>query len=353
MAKQRHSNIGYQLKKELRAMYCPGESKKAYIDETNRQGAAYKKELIEQGCSKQEAHRLSQDICTYREKIFSESTLQSYQKSVQVFEQFCKEQLGTKRISMLEAALHVQEFADWCSAKGYTAQTIHLRLSAVCKAMRLKLCDYEKPIRHAADTTRGTQTAKNDAYNEKRAEKALSVNRLIGVRRQELGKIKLSDISFLAPDWAEVYTVGKGGKHNTNLLFTVADVAKLKAYVDEAAAKGQTYLLTKEELQNDADLHSARAQRAKDVYTYVCADMKAHPERRDYYKDTIRRIFDRNGKRLTEDLDIPYRCRGQNRQKLLEMDKDATYDRVAVMFVSCTVTNHFRSNVTVTHYLSK
>ena len=70
-------------------------------------------------------------------------------------------------------------------------------------------------------------------------------------------------------------------------------------------------------------------------------------------ENEIFRIFAENGKTLHENLDIPYRCRGQNRKKLEKLGKPTVFDRVAVLYVSCTVTNHFRSDTTVQHYLVK
>ena len=353
MAKTRHPNINYQLKNELRNMFSPGESKKEAMAETNRLRAILKKELIMQGYSKKEAHRLSMDICTYRDKIYTDSTLYNYQKAADVFAQFCKETLGTKRISMEEAAQHVQDFVYWSMSKNHSHATTHTYLSGICKALRLKIDDYDKPKRITSEYTRGIKPAKNDSYNETRAKKALETNLLIGVRRSELGRLKISDIDFVSPDRAEIYTIGKGGKHNVNVLFTAEDVTKLKMYVDDAINKGQTYLLTKEEMHNDADLHHMRELRAKSVYEYVCSDMSAHPEHRDYYISEIQKSFQKAGKPLREDLSKDYVCVGKNRQRLITQGRSYSFDRVAVLIVSCWVTNHFRSNVTVTHYLAK
>lgn len=170
----RIQNIGFQLKQSLRAMAAFGESKKAYKEETSRLRTEYKNRLLSQGYSKKDAHKMAQSICTYRDKIFSQSTLSAYQKAVGVFEQFCQETLGTKRLTLEEAKNHVQEFVDWNISKDLTPQTVHLRLSAICKALKLNISDYEKPIRHYADATRSVKSAQNDAYNAVHAEKALA-----------------------------------------------------------------------------------------------------------------------------------------------------------------------------------
>lgn len=203
------------------------------------------------------------DICTYRDKIYTDSTLYRHQKSADVFGQFCKEKLGTKRISMEEAKLHVQDFVNWSKKKNHSPSTTKTYLAGVCKALQLNISDYDKPKCFTSEFTRGTKPAKNDAYNEVRAEKA------------------------------------------------------------------------------------------KAVYEHVCADMDAHPERRDYYISEIYKTFQKTGKVLREDLSKDYVCIGKNRQRLISQGRSYTFDRVAVMIVSCWVTNHFRSNVTVNNYIAK
>ena len=102
----RIQNIGFQLKQSLRAMAAFGESKKAYKEETSRLRTEYKNRLLSQGYSKKDAHKMAQSICTYRDKIFSQSTLSAYQKAAGVFEQFCQETLGTKRLTLEDAKNH-------------------------------------------------------------------------------------------------------------------------------------------------------------------------------------------------------------------------------------------------------
>ena len=346
-------NIGFQLKQCLRAMAAFGESKKAYKEETSRLRAEYKSKLIGQGYSKQEAHKMATSINTYQNKIFSQNTMTAYQKAAGVFEKFCQETLGTKRLTLEEASTHVQEFVDWNIQKGLTPQTIHLRLSAVCKALELNISDYQKPIRHYSDATRSVKSARNDTYNTVRAERALTANRIIGLRRSELSRLQCSDIRFISEERAEVYTIGKGGKHNVNIVSGKEKVSALKAMVQNAESQCNIYLLDKTDLNNDADLHYERAECAKDVYSSVLKDMKENPDRREYYKSQIQQIFKQNGKPLCENLDTPYRCRGQNREKLEQLGKPTVFDRVAVLYVSYTVTNHSRSDTTVQHYLIK
>ena len=344
--------ISLTLRRQLSAMYAPGESKQAHKEETRRLRAEYKKELVLQGYNKKEAHKMSLSICTYKDKIFCSNTLKSYFKAADSFQQFCAETLGTKRITLAEATTHVQEYVNWCIEKELTPHTIYSYLSGVCKAMHLNISDYQKPERHYADAIRGVHSAKNDTYNTKHAATALRANRIIGLRRNELCTLALKDIHFFE-DRVEVYTIGKGKKSNVNVITDQNEIAELKSMVREAKEKGQQFLLSKAETRNDADLHHERALKAISVYEKTLEDMEKHPERRAYYQSEIKRIFDENGKSLHENLGTPYRCRGANREKLIAMGKNTVFDRTAVLYVSCTVTNHFRSDTTVQHYLIK
>jgi len=344
--------ISVTLRRRLSAMYVPGESKQAHKEETRRLRAEYKKDLVLQGYTKKEAHKMSLSICTYKDKIFCSNTLKSYFKAVDSFQHFCAETLGTKRITLEEAATHVQEYVNWCIEKEMTPPTIKTYLSGVCKAMALNISDYQKPEIHYADAIRGVLPAKNDIYNATHAANALRANRIIGLRRNELCTLALRDIHFFE-DRVEVYTIGKGKKSNVNVITDPNEIAELKSMVKEAEEKGQTFLLSKSETRNDADLHHERALKAISVYEKTVEDMTKHPERRAYYQSEIKRIFDENGKTLYENLDNPYRCRGENKKKLISMGKNTVFDRTAVLYVSCTITNHFRCDTTVQHYLIK
>lgn len=346
-------NISIVLRRRLSAMYVPNESKQAHKDETRRLRAIYKKDLLQKGYNKKEAHQMSLSICTYEDKIFCSSTLKSYLKAVDSFAQFCKEVHGTKRISPEDAAKYVQDYVNWSIEKGYSPHTIYTHLSGICKALHLKISDYEKPQRHYTDAIRSIHPAKNDAYNTTRAAVALRANRIIGLRRSELCSLPLQNIHFLSNDRVEVHTIGKGKKHNINTISDPHEISVLREMVDAAQQKGQVFLLSKAETQNDADLHHARAQKAISVYQKVVADMKENPTHRAYYQAEIKRIFAENRKPLRENLNLPYRCRGKNREKLLEMGKNTIFNRTAVLYVSCTITNHFRSDTTVQHYLVK
>ena len=81
--------------------------------------------------------------------------------------------------------------------------------------------------------------------------------------------------------------------------------------------------------------------------------MREHPERREYYKQEVREAFHERGKVCHENMDNPYCVRGENRKRLIAEGREVTYDRVALLYVSTTVLNHTRSDVTAAHYVAK
>ncbi|MBE6007764.1 MAG: hypothetical protein E7235_01035 [Lachnospiraceae bacterium] len=352
MAK-RLPNIGKTLKNELSKKMAIGEKKKPYLESTVAERAKIKKNLMDKGYSKENAFNEAMKVNTYRDKIFSYSCYEGYEKAVEAFERFCEETLGTKRVSAEEAKTLVQAFVDWGVEKGHSPHTIHIRLCGICKALGLCISDYEKPSRHYAAAKRSVLPAKNDEYNSYRAYKALLLNSIIGLRRRELERLKVSDIVFVSPSYAEVHSVGKGGKKNVNIVSTEESVSVLKRFVDMAKANGQEYVLTSEDMDNDADLHSERSYCARMAYNRVHNEIKDNDERRNYYKNEIRKIFEKNNKVLRENLDNPYKCRGYNKELLLKNGKEVVFDRVALMYVSCAILNHYRSDTTVQHYLAK
>ena len=323
----KHRQISRVLKNELYSMSAFGESKAAYRSENQR----------------------------LEGKIFSKGTMDSYVKSVGVFERYCIEKFGTSRISMDTAKSEIQEFVYWCrDKKNFSPNTIHTHLAAVCKAFHEPMTNYDKPRRCYAENTRGTKGAIRDSFNEHRAAEALDLNATIGVRRSELGRLKCSDITIDEHgDIGLVRTIGKGGKPNINVLLDKKEVEKVQAYIDEARAAGRKYIFSKEQMKHDANLHQKRAERANYIYEYVKKDIENDPSARGRWQGLIKQVFHENGKVLKENLDRPYIPRGKGREKLISEGKPLSYDRTALMAASVFCLNHFRSDVSFQNYVFK
>ena len=357
MAKQK--SIGYQLKNNLKDMIAYGESKKEYMDETRKLRQQAKKELLKQGYSKEEATQEANKICTYKNKIFGKGTFETYNKAIDAFENFLEEAGPGKYVSIEEAKNYLQAFVDWGIEKRHSHDTIHVRLSGICKVLELNIADYDKPQRKYAAAKRGTKVTKNSERNKERAAEGLELNRAIGLSRSELANLTFSDIAFSTfhdpisgetVEYAMVHSIGKGGKENH---IVVNNVATLKTYIEKANIYGIDYLLSPKEMCHDANLHLMRAARAQEFYNMICTYMDTNPTYRDFFTKVIETTFQTKGKRLKEDLGTPYRLRGDGRKYAIKHNKPVDYDRVAVLMTSLFITCHWRSDTTVQHYLIK
>ena len=66
--------------------------------------------------------------------------------------------------------------------------------------------DYEHPIRHGV-----CLKVEPMKYNTKLGEKARDLGLLTGLRRRELGHLKVDDIKFIDCETVHIYSIGKGG----------------------------------------------------------------------------------------------------------------------------------------------
>ena len=350
--KQRTRQLSYALRANLEGMAAYGESKKMYKQKTQQLRRQRYKALINIGASKSDIYKELLHIDCAKDKIFSYSTMKNYIRFVRDFADFVYTQTGTSRVSIYESIPYIQLYINHLISKGDSPNTINLKLAAVCKATGQYVVDYTHPIRRYSDVTRSVKNAVRDKFNDKRAAAALELNRAIGLRRNELSRVSINDI-YIGEKCAYIYSKGKGGKNNITYISDPKKLDILYKYMSQAIVNGRETLLSKEQMNHDADLHHARAMCAIDEYKRVAEDMRINPERREFYKDYIRDIFKKYNKPLLEDLDKPYYLRGAGKKLCISKGKSYIYDRVAVLYVSLTILHHFRSDTTVQHYLIK
>ncbi|MDL2323966.1 hypothetical protein LJC61_02270 [Ruminococcaceae bacterium OttesenSCG-928-A16] len=140
-----------------------------------------------------------------------------------------------------------------------------------------------------------------------------------------------------------------------NIIKKQIEIDVIQGYMKQAQSERRDTLFTKEQFRNDCNLHSCRADRAKSYYNQIVEEMRAEPERREYYKEYINNALREKGRRTFTDkqFERDYRCRGYNKTLLEEKGTATQFDRVAVLMVSIDVTNHYRCDTTVQHYLTK
>ena len=342
----RKENIGFQMKRKLQSMDVSSKP-----DQRNKHADKIATRKA-RGIAKKEgkSHEEIRKIDFSKNKIYSFDSMKTYIREAEKYANWLAER-GMKKATMNQAKAHVQAYIDDLTSKGYAASTVHTALSACCKIFGTYHWEYDKPKVRVSEYKRGRSVVNNDQYNEKNHSEILQANRLIGVRKSELASIRRENVDFL-DDRVIIHTIGKGGKRNVQVFFDEKEREQIAKMCE--GKKPHEYLFNRREImKGDCDLHSERANRAKDVYRNVVRDMQENPERWEFYRNYIEEQFVMNGSNPPKDLDKPYICRGKFRQKLIAEGKPYVYDRLAVMFVSLTVLNHWRVDTSVQHYIGK
>lgn len=333
----RMKSIRYTMKTELHNMESYGRSKKQDQDRMRE--------------AKNTGKQIS-DNDTTKYHIYSQNTMKNYQHEVDRFANYLDEK-GMKKITMEEAEKEVQGYLDHLTNdKGLSAYSVHTACAALCKVFHTNMKDYDKEQRTISQLERGSKTYPNSLIENLEKDRIWCINRdYLGMRKNEIMNLRARDIREIG-DRVEIHYIGKGGKHNRQI-FTME---REKEYV-LSLKKGKEpdeRIFDKQEVKKSKNLHKARELRCKEVYKRINDDIRARgKEAEKDYVEIIKEVFKDAKKPLREDLDNPYIVRGANRERLLLEDREVEYNRVAALYVSVTVSQHFRSNTTVNHYISK
>lgn len=289
-----------------------------------------------------------------KDHIYSHNTMNTYQREVDRFADYLQEHEMNK-ITMEQAQEHVQEYLDYLyHEKGLTAQSIHTACAALSKTFHTTMWEYEKPQRSIADITRGTKTFGKAVDMEQRLEEQhiWKINRdYLGMRKNELINLKAGMIKE-KDGRVEIEYVGKGGKHNRQIFTQEHEKAFVLSL--KAGKSDNERIFNRQEVKNTLNLHKARELRCKNVYDRVVSDIeKRGATAEKEYVGEIQRVFKDANKTLRENPYMPYYTRGDNRQRLIEQERPLELNRIALLYVSCTVSQHFRSDTTANHYVGK
>ncbi len=251
------------------------------------------------------------------------------------------------KCSMTEAAGCVQEYLDYQSARGLSAYSVHTSCAALSKTFGTQMQDYSIPKRNLCDITRSRTPAVHDAINANNS--ALIANRTLGLRRNELKNLRVSNFTDTGSS-ITMTTKGKGGKINQTVFRFQEEVSAVRELI--ANKSPGDYVFDRQAFKSDTDFHQSRAEALQTKYARVMADMASRPEARAGYQAEIQAAFAARGKVCREDLNKPYICRGSHRAALKQKGVATTYDRTAALYCSIGA-GHFRSDVTIQHYLAK
>lgn len=296
--------------------------------------------------------------------IANHATVRQYRRQLVPFANWCKKN-GIKHLSdiqELDKNILLQQYADELNSTVSSANTIHARLAAPCRVLKVNMKNIKKPKRQVGLNRRSRRFKEDILINKQGDEeqKALGNARLVkfqecvGIRRAELASLTGKD--FVIDEsgyWCVCVRKGKGGKRQLQRIIP-DDTEFCKKYFNGTSEK----IFSKKEMTNHIDLHGIRAEQAQRAYRYYIDRMRENPMYRRQLQHELIKRFDSNvndekkRKRFIATLSqVSRRCRGDNADAARLIYGTDTLDTIAVMAVSVFHLSHWRADVTVSNYL--
>ena len=295
--------------------------------------------------------------------ITDNHTITVYKRDCKNFAAYCRSNAVKTPEQLEKCKMEVlQKYESSLENAGYKPATIHRYLSALCKALNVNMKELEKPCRTADMIVRGRNIEANmqgqKEITQERFKRLISFQKVVGLRRAELAKLRGRDLRTDESGYLCVYVCnGKGGKDQMQRILP-SDVALVKKIFSEV--KSDQKVFTSKEMNNKINLHGLRAEQARRAYSYYAEKLEREPN----YKYVCRKELalryktmhtaDRvTNQRFLKDImnDTPYVLRGKNREKAIAQEKPVTYNRLAMMLVSVFHLSHWRLDVTSVNYL--
>lgn len=321
-------------------------------------------------------------------QIQDKDTVRVYRRSINNFCGWVKNTYGINNSRQLKAAggavSIIQEYARKLEAEGKSASTIHTYLAPVCKGLGVHMGEIKKPRRSASDMTRSRDVLSNRQGKKEAMEKKnlrlVEFQKMAGIRRSELGRLKVSDFQKDESGYfCVVVNRGKGGKKQLQRILP-EDMPKMKVFLrsmlDTVSSsdlpRDKIALFTKEEMNNKIDLHRIRADHARDAYQHYLGRCRTKEGKTEVQRELVerwnachgeddkitvrgRRFYASSacGRRFIDEFahEGKYQLRGSNKSRCLEIGRPIAYDRTALLAVSVFHLSHWRNDVTVKHYM--
>ncbi len=286
------------------------------------------------------------------------TTRKQYASHAKAYVKFCRERYGAK--SFYACSQYIQNYCDYLCGQGYSASTVHTYLAAVCTVWDVKLNAIKKPIRHTADYIRGrktTITGTNTGLNDPKWSYLVDFQRVVGIRRKELRRLKGGDFAYDESGYpCVIVRKGKGGK----LQYQRIDPGEeefIRKYFDGCDIDKEIF--PRELFNNDLNLHTLRAECAKEYYFQTLERIKTDPRYAAQLEREIRARWklyntDKHGhvKRLRDkEINGWYTLRGKNRALAVSHGMPLRYHKLALMAMSIFKLSHWRNDVTVASYM--
>lgn len=297
--------------------------------------------------------------------ITDDHTRTAYTRSIKNFAEWSRSE-GINKVSKIEKygkVEFVQKYERYLETITKSPSSIHSYLAPVCKGLSINMGEIDKPKRTAANITKGrdgVEKGARGAAEEKLPQYArlMDVQRAIGVRRDELRRLKGDAIGRDEFGRTRVTIKGKGGKVQHQVILPQHQ-ATVEA-VFRGVAPGQK-VFRDEEMNNKINLHGVRREMAREAYAYYSGRLSAEPEYKVELVRQLKAYWDENHygsesayNRFKEDIFKNggiYQLRGENRQKAMEKGLPTEYNRLAMMAVSVFHLAHWRLDVTAVNYL--
>lgn len=285
-----------------------------------------------------------------------------YKSRCKDFSSWLKSEYGINKPSVATANAQdlIQKYERKLEASGYTPSTIHTYLAPICKGLGVNMKDIQKPKRTSDSIVRGRRSDTNpQGKREIELEKyrpLVDVQRVTGLRRSELAKIRGRDLANDENGYLCIHTIGKGGKTQLQRILPEDQHIIKNAFRN---IQPNQLLFSPEMMKNKINLHSLRADQGYRTYQYYLNRIENEP---GYKLQCLKELRDRHialrpdGHSLLTFLrscnnGTPYLLRGSNKEKAIKSGKPTSYNRTALMMVSVFHLSHWRLDVTVTNYI--
>ena len=351
----RKPNIKYLMKQKLGQMAAFGQSKRADQERTWSERAT----LRSRG-----EYEAAKGIDYTKDKVYSYGTMELYARHTDYFGRWLCDN-GMKNCTMDEAHSQIQPYIDSLVERGQSAWTVHTAAASICKVFGDRMDSYDLPKRGLADITKSRTEAIHDGFNSRHYGNLLQANEVLGLKKSELRDIRTSNFEVIKGagslgdagvtlsncDKIIVRYKGKGGKLNEKIYSAPHQVAAVQGLL-QGKQSGER-LFDKSQFRADCgDLHNSRSLAIKDTYYSVLNDIQNRPGAREEYVAAIRSAFSAAGKTMRENLDRPYNLRGEHRAYCEQRGIPTSFCRVSALYTSIQA-SHFRTDVTVGHYIAK
>lgn len=297
---------------------------------------------------------------------------QAYKRAIGSFAEHIKDTYGIKASRQIEALSApertdiINKYVRTLQDRGLSPATVHTYIAPVCKGLNVPMQAVDKPRRTAGSITKSRDLGQNErgykAEQSPEVQRLLQAQRAIGVRRSELLDLRGKDLQVDVNGNLCVHVEhGKGGKEQMQVILP-ADRPTVQALFNGVAPDQPVFSSTEIRAAAKIDLHSIRATHARDaykIYEHVCAMGYA-----DKLQDALIRTWDayhpgkKNSARYQAqkakylaDMSGTYWLRGDNKARALSEGRPVSYNKLALMCVSVWHLSHWRSDVTVKHYM--